>query len=365
MPDSRPVRPVAEPVENPSLSLRALNAIAHVYAKAVSENPVVQKVSPARPQRFAGYEFPVRVEAVVDEADGVKSLTLARTDGKRMPGWLPGAHIDVTLPSGRRRQYSLAGKPPVEDRYRIAVRRIDDGLVSPEIHALSEGAELTVRGPRNAFPMAAEEHYLFVAAGIGITPILGMIQAAAAARADWTLYYHGRTRDSMPFLAELEALAAGTDNTVIVASDDLDGVPHIDSVLRLAREDSALYVCGPIGLSLALRDRIPAVAPGVKFHTELFSPAPVVDGKPFAIRLSTTDEVVQVGATETALDAVRRARPDQAFSCRQGFCGACIVGMRSGAPVHRDRALRPDEQGTAFALCVSRADADSELVLDI
>ena len=161
-------------------------------------------LSPPRPVLRTGFDRTLTVAAVRAEASGVVGLTLRDPGGAALPAWRPGAHLDVFLPSGRQRQYSLCGEPDDRTNYRIAVRRIADGRGgSVEIHqTLRTGDTLTVRGPRNAFPLARTPAYLFVAAGIGITPILTMVHAAATARADWHLVYLGRSRAGMPFLAQ-------------------------------------------------------------------------------------------------------------------------------------------------------------------
>lgn len=127
-----------------------------------------------------------------------------------------------------------------------------------------------------------------------------------------------------------------------------------------------MYVCGPAPLSSALRGEAMRQGNVREFHTELFTPAAVVDGMPFTMHLSRSGETVAVGAQETALAALRRTRPDQPYSCRQGFCGACVVGLVAGRVEHRDRVLGDEEQNSSIAICVSRAAADGDvLVLDL
>lgn len=348
------------------VGLRAIGAASRVYAKLVAESTVVTALSPARPRRHVGYEFDAIVDGIADEAVDVKSFLLRRTENRPLPTWLPGAHIDVTTPSGALRQYSLAGRPDGGAHYRIAVRRIPGGSVSEEMHNLSGGEVLRIRGPRNAFPLARARRYFFVAAGIGITPIRAMIERAAEDGAEWSLYYRGRTRESLPFLAELEQLAQRSDSRIIVETDDVDGLASAADIVGYAREGSAMYVCGPAPLSSALRGEAMRQGNVREFHTELFTPAAVVDGMPFTMHLSRSGETVAVGAQETALAALRRTRPDQPYSCRQGFCGACVVGLVAGRVEHRDRVLGDEEQNSSIAICVSRAAADGDvLVLDL
>ncbi len=353
-------------VTAPGLGLRAVGAASRFYAKLVTDSSLVTALSPARPRRCVGYEFETTIDEIVDEAKDVRSLLLRRSDGAALPTWLPGAHIDVTTPSGSVRQYSLAGHPSAGDRYRISVRKIPGGTASAEIHTLSRGDVLRVRGPRNAFPMAAAEHYLFVAAGIGITPIRSMIERAVAEGTRWTLYYHGRSSASLPFVAELQQMALASHGHVIVRTDDVEGLPIPADIVDLGTGSSALYVCGPAALSRRLRAEAAGSTAVREFHTELFAPAPVVDGTPFVLKLDGSGDTIEVGAQETALDALRKFRPDQPFSCRQGFCGACVVGLVGGRVEHRDRVLSTTERENSLTLCVSRGAVDGEvLVLDL
>ncbi|WP_436493725.1 PDR/VanB family oxidoreductase [Actinokineospora sp. HUAS TT18] len=288
------------------------------------------------------------VEAV---AEGVVALRLARADGQPLPRWRPGCHLDVILPSGRRRQYSLCGDPLDRMTYRIAVRLVSDDGGSGEIHQLAAGATLTVRGPRNAFPFVDRGPYLFIAGGIGITPILPMVRMAARRGADWRLVYTGRSRESMPFLAELDALPT-TDRVRVLASED---VPAVSDLLGDAVPGASVYCCGPGPMIDAVRREWTG-----PLHFERFSPAPVLGGAPFELQLGVGGPVVPVAADESALEALRRERPGTAYSCRQGFCGTCRVGVLAGTVEHHGAAV-PDG---SMLVCVSRA-ADERIVLDV
>ena len=335
-----------DPYRPRALSMRALAVIVAGYEKmsGVSGHgrPPVDTVD---------RRLQVRVAEVRPEGDEVVSLRLEPAAGARLPRWSPGAHVDVELRSGRLRQYSLCGDPAARDHYRIAVRRIaDGGGGSVEMHALRAGDGLILRGPRNAFPFLPVDRYLFVAGGIGITPILPMVRDAAARQADWVLVYTGRTRPSMPFLDELATLDAGR---VRVRPDDEFGVPDGRAIVDLAPDGAALYACGPPRMIDAVRAQLPA--PHVAtLHCERFSPAPVVDGAPFEVVLARSGHVVRVDADQTALAAIRTVVADVAYSCRQGFCGTCSVPLLGGDVEHRDRCLTNTQRGTRMALCVSR-----------
>ncbi|MFD4442087.1 PDR/VanB family oxidoreductase [Nocardia sp. NPDC058519] len=341
-----PVADVATP------SLRALGAAVDIYKKVFTQ----PTLSPPHPVRHNGFDLDVRVEAVHAEATDVVSLTLAHTEGATLPSWRPGSHIDVFLASGRQRQYSLCGDPRDRHRYRIAVRRLADGDGgSREMHALRSGDVLRIRGPRNAFTFVeTAPSYLFIAAGIGITPILPMAHAAGSRG---RLVYLGRSRETMPFLGELPA---GTE----LRPDDETGTPDISALLATAAPGAAVYVCGPPPVLDAAQRGLFARNPTASLHTELFSARPVTDGKEFDITLARSGETVRVGSTETALDAIRRARPDVAFSCRQGFCGSCKTKVIAGEIDHRDRLLPPGERADHLLTCVSRS-AGGALTLDL
>jgi NAD(P)H-flavin reductase len=202
------------------------------------------------PVRAVAREQVLTVDEVRPEADGVVSLRLVPADQTELPAWLPGAHLDLLLPSGRIRQYSLCGDPAERTCFRIAVRRMDDGAGgSVELHdTLRPGTIVRVRGPRNAFPFIRVESYLFVAGGIGITPIRPMVHDAIRRRADWSLVYAGRTRASMPFLAEFAGLRG---ERVHIWPDDEFGVPDGKSVFA----NASARRCCPLLLRATGHDR--------------------------------------------------------------------------------------------------------------
>jgi len=312
----------------------------------------------------------VRVAAVREIADGVRTFTFVRRDGGQLPSWDPGAHVDVVLSSGAMRQYSLNSDPDDLSHYRVGVRLIEDGGGgSREMHALRVGDELILKGPRNAFPFIdSPGGYLFVAGGIGITPILPMLRDVARRELPWTLIYTGRTRASMPFLDELATIVAGHEDRVHLWPDDERGAPDPRRILELAPAGAALYCCGPPPMIESIRSALlvehgPAGTIDT-LHYERFSSLPVRGGEPFRVRLARTGEVVEVDAHTSALAAIlREARPRAAYSCRQGFCGTCRVGVIAGEVDHRDRVLTPAERESHMMLCVSRA--AGEVVIDL
>lgn len=315
--------------DRPDRALVVLRALAAAY-RTIGRSPGREPVPVDRTLRLAVVE-----RAVV--ATDVVALRLAAPDGRPLPAWQPGCHLDVGLPSGRSRQYSLTGDPDDRRCYRIAVRRLPGGAGSAEAHALPVGAPVAVRGPRNAFPFVPRPRTLFVAGGIGITPIAPMVRAAARRGVDWHLLYTGRTRASMPFLDSL-----GESARITVRPDDEHGGPPSDLLAR-APSGGAVYACGPPPMLDAVRAAFPGSG-AAALHTERFSPPPVRGGRPFQVLLSRSGAVLDVPADRTVLDVVREVRPDVAYSCRQGFCGTCRVGT--------------------VLLCTDRATGD-RLVLDL
>ncbi|MEU1981943.1 PDR/VanB family oxidoreductase [Nocardia sp. NPDC019395] len=305
-----------------------------------------------------------RVEASDED---VVSLRFQAPDRRELPRWRPGAHLDVELPSGALRQYSLCGDPADTRSYRIAVRRIPDGAGSNEVHrALPVGSALVVRGPRNAFPFAAPGYgsraarVRFVAGGIGITPILPMLRLAESLGIDWTMVYCGRARDTLPFLDEMSRFG----DRVTVRTDDEHGLPTAAELLSGVVPGTAVYCCGPAPMVTSVAALVREI-PEVELHSERFSAPPIVDGVPFEIELGAGGQVIAVPADRSALDVLLRHRPDQPYSCRQGFCRTCKVRVLAGVPDHRDGALTDTERDRGDLLvCVSRC-AGGRLVLDL
>ena len=292
----------------------------------------------------------LRVAARETVAGGVVQLRLA---GRDLPRWEPGAHIDLVLPSGLVRQYSLCGNPADTSSYTVATRLVEDGRGgSREVHEqVRVGAELEVRGPRNRFPLVEAPAYVFVAGGIGITPVLPMLRALPEG-ANWRLLYAGRTRESMPFLAEIENL--GADRVTVVA-----GLPDLDGELADVPEGAVVYCCGPEGLMAAVAERFPDV------RLERFAPqAPLSGNAAFEVELRRSGRTLTVPADSTVLAAVRAELPNTLYSCEQGFCGTCQQRVLEGEVEHRDELLTDTERADSMLICVSRARSE-RLVLDL
>ncbi len=299
------------------------------------------------------------------ESEGVVSLELGPASGGPLPAWAPGAHIDVVLPTGLSRQYSLCGAVGDEKSWRIAVLREPESRGGSEwIHEhVREGTRLRVRGPRNHFPLLESPRYLFLGGGIGITPLLPMISQVHASGAEWALYYGGRVRGSMAFLPELEAYGAH----VRVQPQDRLGMLDLAAILGEPCGSTLVYCCGPAGLIDAVErqcERWPAGA----LHVERFSAvaAPAGSNTEFEVELRGSGLTLRVPPELSVLEAVENAGVPVLSSCAEGTCGTCETTVLEGEVDHRDVVLGEDEKeaGDTMMICVSRA-RGGRLVLDL
>jgi ferredoxin-NADP reductase len=300
-------------------------------------------------------------------AEGVVVLDLADPSGADLPEWSPGAHVDLRLPGEVTRQYSLCGDPADRTTWRIGVLREAQGRGgSQHVHeALHEGAEVDVRGPRNHFVLVPSPRYLFIAGGIGITPLLPMLAAAEAAGAEWELHYGGRSRRSMAFL---EALEEATGTRVTLHPQDEVGLIDLDRLLGTPRPDTRVYCCGPEPLLQAV-ERHCADWPVGSLHLERFAPkdvgGPVLTGS-FEVELATSGLSLTVPPEKSVLQVVEEAGIAVLSSCQEGTCGTCETPVLGGVVDHRDSLLTPAEQAAndTMFICVSRA-ACPRLVLEL
>jgi len=290
-------------------------------------------------------------------AEGIVGLTMRDPDGGQLPEWTPGAHVDLVLREDMIRQYSLCGDPADRDVYRVAVLRESPGRGgSAFVHDnITVGTKVVVRGPRNHFAFRPAPSYLFVAGGIGITPILPMIRAAQAAGADWKLVYGGRQARSMAFRAELQAYG----DRVSLRPQDVAGLLDVPAMLAGLAPGTVVYCCGPERL-LAAVERQCALRPGIALRVERFAARTAAAlGPPGAIEviLRRSGLTLRVPADRSILEVITAAGIHSAFSCRAGVCGSCETRVLGGEPDHRDSVLDPDEQaaGDVMMICVSRS----------
>lgn len=297
------------------------------------------------------------------EADGVLSVELTHPDGKPLPAWTPGAHLDVHV-GGHIRQYSLCGDPHESDVYRIGVlNETASRGGSRHIHTkLRPGQQITVSEPRNNFALEDAAGYVFVAGGIGITPLLAMAREATRRNTSWRMVYGGRSRASMAFTAELAAL--GGD--ILLVPQDEQGHIDLDTVLADLPAGTLVYSCGPEPLLNAVQER----SPEDRLRLERFA-APVVDrtgqDEAFEVECRTSGVTLTVGADTSILEAAENAGLSVSNSCRDGICGSCETRIIDGTPDHRDFLLSEAERATGdtMMICVSRCASRSRLILDL
>ncbi len=300
------------------------------------------------------------------------SVRLERVDGQPLPAWQPGAHVDLVLPVGITRQYSLIESPADLSSYRIAVLQQRSSRGGSEyVHVfLRPGQRVRIGAPRNHFALDPADDYLFIGGGIGITPLLSMARAVHAdGNAGWRLHYGGRSLRSMAYRRELRA--AYGDN-VELYPQDLRGPLPLARTARAApatRRRTLLYCCGPEPLIEAVRTTAAAAGwaeDDVRF--ERFAPT-VHEHAPdsaFEVEARRSGKTVAIEQDESLLDGLLRAGIGVSSSCRSGVCGACETRVLEGAVEHRDDILSAAqrEAGETMMVCVSRACGD-RLVLDV
>lgn len=301
------------------------------------------------------------VQHRVDVTESVAAITLAHPDGGELPRWKAGAHIDVHLTddSGTEvvRQYSLTSDPKDQSRYRIGVLREDDGRGgSHRVHrTLQPGTTVTVSWPRNNFRLTSAGKYLFVAGGIGITPVMAMIREAEVAGADWQLHYAGRSRSQMAFLDELAAYG----DRVQLHPKDETGRLQLSELLDEAQRDCLVYVCGPEALMQEAEERT-GHWPKDSLRLERFAPKPIERTEPdtaFEVEFADSGLSIDVEPDQSILDAASDAGMPVISSCEEGTCGTCETRVVSGDVDHRDSILSSSEQEASetMMICVSRA----------
>lgn len=320
----------------------------------------------SRPTPDSDLMIEVTVTDRVDVASGVITLTFAAKDAAPLPDWQPGAHIDVHLGNGLIRQYSLCGPADERHSYTIGVlNSLDSRGGSRYIHdSFRIGDIVTISAPRNHFPLVDAERYLFVAGGIGITPIASMVREVSSAGKQWSLIYGGRSAESMAFTAELAEFA----DHVTLWPQDSHGLIDLPTVLGTPDSTTAIYACGPEPLLAAIETHCTATWKPGTLHLERFTP-PEIDTSgdtAFEIELAQTGTTLTVAADTTVLDVLADAGIHILSSCREGTCGTCETPVLDGVVDHRDSVLTEEEQNAddCMMVCVSRARC-SRLVLDV
>ena len=308
------------------------------------------------------------VRSVREVAVGVRELRLEDPGGGDLPAWEPGAHVDLRLRDDLVRQYSLCGEPADRSTWRVGVLREESGRGGSDfVHtSLAAGSTVRVRGPRNHFALKPAPGYVFVAGGIGVTPILPMVAAAESAGARWRLVYGGRSRSSMAFVDELTTRFG---DHVVVRPQDETGLLDLDDALGRPQDGTLVYCCGPEPLLRAVEDRCRESWPAGSLQVERFAPKEVDGPGPtgtFEVELATSGKTVTVPPDRSVLEVVEEAGVAVLSSCTEGTCGTCETAVLSGEVEHRDSLLTTEEQDAndTMFICVSRARSE-RLVLEL
>ncbi|WP_067672954.1 PDR/VanB family oxidoreductase [Nocardia miyunensis] len=294
-------------------------------------------------------------------------LELRHPEGRELPAWSPGSHIDLLLPDEMVRQYSLCGDPADATTWTVAVFLEPEGRGgSAYIHrSLQEGTTVRTRGPRNHFAFGSGKRVLFIGGGIGITPLIPMMAEATERGLDWELHYGGRSRTTMAFADDL-LTRFGSDRVHLIPQDER-GLIDLETLIGTPRTDTTIYCCGPAPLLDAVETRC-AAWPTDALHIERFTAKAVDDDQntSFEIELSATGVTLTVPQDRSILDVLDDQDVPVPSSCRDGTCGTCETMVLEGVPEHRDSVLSPSEQESneTMMVCVSRS-RTPRLVLDL
>ncbi len=314
----------------------------------------------------------VRVVAKRMVAEGIAAFELAPIDDQPLPVFEAGAHIDVRVPGGPVRQYSLYELPGKVNHYCIAILKDPNSRGGSErmLEGVGIGDDLTVSTPRNHFALASgASHHLLFAGGIGITPILCMAQQLHREGKRFELHYSGHALSRMAFVDQIHAADYSDSATVYLSVGEQSQRLDARTAIGPPEVGKHLYVCGPIGYMNHVLDTARALGwKEPNLHREHFSNASSDHSadRPFEIELKKRGLVVQVSADASASQALVAAGVDISLSCEQGVCGTCVTGVLAGVPDHRDLYLSAEEQARndCFMPCCSRS-LSPRLVLDL
>ncbi len=311
--------------------------------------------------------MPLRVTRNDKIADGIHLFEFRDAAGQPLPEFSAGAHIAIQVPGGLLRKYSLCNDPAERDRYLVAVKREANGRggSSNLIDKVKAGDTLMVAAPVNDFglPPRAQD-FLFIAGGIGITPIMAMIREVRAQNKRFRLFYCTRSPETTAFRDELSAPELKDSVTIHYDGGDSARVLDLKPILAERKNREHMYCCGPRPLMEAVRamtDHWSSAA----VHFEAFSEAEThkPTDKAFKVRLAHSGDVIDVPTTKTILEALREHGLDVPSSCETGTCGTCRTKLLAGQADHRDLVLAEHERGDNIMICVSRAKSD-EITID-
>ncbi len=327
--------------------------------------PITHSVAPAVSR---GDRLQVTVAHRTTIADGVVAFELRRLDGQ-LPTFQPGAHIDVQLPNGLTRQYSLVNGPGELDRYVIGVKREPESRGgSACLHDIVRAGDVVaISEPRNNFPLRRDSfRTILIAGGIGVTPLLAMAQALAASALNYDLHYFAQSADHIAFAERLAALGPSVVTHLGLSPDETGDA--LRAILSEPEDGGHAYICGPGPMLDAARTTATSAGwPDAAVHFEYFQNASALDtSSSFTIELARSALTINVPAGTSVLDVLRSNGVGLPSSCEQGACGTCIVTVLGGEPDHQDVYLNATERqaGDRMLTCVSRSRSE-RLVLDI
>ncbi|QAZ41504.1 oxidoreductase [Methylibium sp. Pch-M] len=303
-------------------------------------------------------------------AEGVVVLDLRDRLGAALPPFEPGAHLEITLPNGLVRHYSICSSAAERHRYCIGVGLAVDGRGgSRYVHeSLGRGQRMEVSAPRNHFPLRTDaEAYVFIAGGIGITPILSMLRWCVDHGKHWRLHYSVRSRERAAFREVLEGWS-GLGRITMHVDDEAGRYFDPQPALQDTPPQAHVYCCGPTALMEAVRASAHAPDDG-RLHFEWFTPRQdpaASEALPFTVLIRSTGRRLEVPADRSLLDVLEQHGLPVPSSCREGLCATCQTGVVSGIPDHRDSVLSDEQRrsGRSIMVCVSRA-RSSVLELDL
>ena len=313
-------------------------------------------------------DIAVRITRAEPIAHGIHLYEMSRPDGAELPEFTAGSHVNLRIPNGLVRKYSLCSDPADRSRYGIAIKREDNGRGGSIllVDNTKVGDEWMISAPDNAFALPKRgDNFIFIAGGIGITPFMAMIhELKNEPGKKFKLYYCSRSPEMTAFREELSA--PEYKGKVVIHYDGGDPANALDlwPIVEERKNREHLYCCGPRGLMEAVRDATGHWTP-TSIHFEAFSEADArrPDDKQFSVKLSSTGEVIDVPAGTTILEAMRAKGHAVPSSCESGTCGTCRTRLVSGEADHRDLVLAESERGSQIMICVSRAKSP-ELVID-
>ena len=313
----------------------------------------------------------VKVLKKTREAEGIASFELARTDGKPLPAFSAGSHIDVQVPGGLTRQYSLCNDSSEQHRYRIAVLRDPASRGgSVGMHdAVNEGDIINISAPRNHFPLQQAKHTLLFAGGIGVTPLLCMAQRMGAVGGDFAMHYCTRSEERTAFREEIAASAFAGKVSFHYDTGEAAQKLNLEALLATPHAGTHIYVCGPGGFIDYVVNTARAKGWNKdQVHLEYFGAAPQDksgDGS-FEIKIASTGKTYPIAADTSVTEALKAHGIEILTSCEQGVCGTCITRVLEGEPDHRDMYFTDEEhaKNDQFTPCCSRSKS-AVLVLDL